>query len=111
MRTENGDSADTVVYFTAVPLGRPVIKFVVPAYVPLFTISVSPLTIVLIPLAIVFHGFADVPVPVESLPVVATYLGEVDANDAITEQFPEIGLVTKDVPVNVPPQVPLMMAE
>ena len=111
MRTENGVSADTVVYFAAVPLGRPVMKFVVPVYVPLFTIRVSPLTIVLMPLAIVFHGLAGVPVPVASLPVVATYLGEVDANEAMTEQFPEIGLVTKDVPVNIPPQVPLMMAE
>ena len=111
MRTENGVSADTVVYFEAVPLGRPVMKFVGPVYVPLLTMSVSPLTIVLIPLAIVFHGFASVPVPVVSLPVVDTYLGDVDANEAITEQFPVIGFVTKDVPVNVPPQVPLMMAE
>lgn len=111
MRTENGVSVDTVVYFATVPLGSPVIKFVVPLYVPLFTIRVSPLTIVLIPLPIVFHGLASVPVPVVSLPVVDTYLGEVDANEAMTEQFPEIGIVTKDVPVNVPPQVPLMTAE
>jgi hypothetical protein len=65
----------------------------------------------LIPLPIVRHGFAEVPVPVVSLPVVATYFGVLEANVATTEQLPITGLVTKLVPVNVPPQVPPMIEE
>ena len=85
-------------------------KLVVPAWVPFSTINVSPPTNEAMPLAIVFHGLADVPVPVVSLPVVASRVGCVDANATTTEQFPVIALVRKKRRPKVPPQVPLMTA-
>ena len=73
---------------------------------PVRTTNRLPLTILPIAKPIVCHGLVIEPVPVASLPAVATKMALAVTKLATTEQGPVIELVVYVVLTRVPPQVP-----